>query len=125
MENLYNEYKIRTKIERVVDNIEEKLKKKTNKIQVYLEFSKKLISERSFKNANNLLAEGIKRHSDSAILLMEMGKLKYVTQAYADAVEAFTAALKSKEVNKPETLYNLGLSCMQIDKLEEAVVQLQ
>ena len=83
-------------------------------------FSKRLLKEKSFKHANNLLSEGLQKHGDSAALLMEMGKLKYVTQIYPEAAEAFSSALKSKDVNELETLYNLGLTYLHMGKHEEA-----
>ena len=125
MENLYNEYKIRANIDRVIDYIEEKLIKRPNRILAYVAFSKKLLKEKSFKHANNLLSEGLQKHYDSAALMMEMGKLKYVTQIYPEAVDAFTSALKAKEVNELETLYNLALACLQMGKSEEAISHLK
>lgn len=125
MESLYNEYKIRANIDRVRDYIEEKLKKRSNRVIAYVGFAKKLLKEKSYKHANNLLSEGLQRQGDNAALLMEMGKLKYVTQIYPEASEAFSTALKVKDVNKEETLYNLGITYIQMGKLEEAVENLQ
>jgi uncharacterized protein HemY len=69
---------------------------------------------------NNLLTQGIQKHPDNASLLMEMGKLKYVTQIFLEASEAFSSALTLKDVNKLETFYNLGLTYIQMGKNEEA-----
>jgi len=56
---------------------------------------------------------------------MEMGKLKYVTSIYPEAAESFSAALKAKDVNKLETLYNLSLTCLQLGKNEDAISNLK
>lgn len=122
---MYNEYKIRANIERVRDYIEEKLKKRNNRVIAYIGFAKKLLKEKSYKHANNLLSDGLQKQGDNAALLMEMGKLKYVTQIYPEAADAFSSALKVKDVNKQETLYNLGLTYLQMGKIDEAIENLQ
>ncbi len=125
MGNLYNEFKQRSNADRVVDYIEEKLKKKPNRIIAYVELTKRMLKDKSFKHAYNLLSEGIKKNPDTAVLLMEMGKLKYITQAYGDAAESFASALKFKDAKKVETLYNLGLCYLQIGRSEESVTHLR
>ncbi len=120
VEALYNEYKIRNNLDRVVDYIEDKLKVAANQVQAYLAFSKRLFRERSFKHAERMLETALRKHTSSAALHTEMGKLKYVKQEYAQAAEKFAQALKFAEVNRRETLYNLGLSCLLQNKLEDA-----
>lgn len=125
MENLYNEYKMRSNLERVCDYIEEKLKKRVNKVLAYQDFAKRLLKDRSFKVASQLLAEGIKKNNDNATLLMEMGKVKYILQLFQEAADNFGAALRFKDVNKVETLYNLALSLLNVGKYEECTNHLK
>ncbi len=125
VENLFNEYKIRASIERVLDYLDTKLKKKSNKLRAYVAFSKKLLKEKSYKHANNLLSEGLQKYPDNAHLMCEMGKLKYVTQIYPEAADAFSAALKLKDIDKMETLYNLALTHLQMGKNVEALENLK
>ena len=118
---MFGEYKIRTSIERVIDYIEEKVKEEANQIISYVQFSKHLFKEKSFKHANTLLAQAMIKHKDCGSLIVEYAKLKFVTQLYQDACEYFAAALRFKDIDQDQTLYNLGLSCLQMDKPELAI----
>jgi hypothetical protein len=51
-------------------------------VLTYIAFSKRLLKDKCFKQANTLLSGGIKKNNDNAALLMEMGKLKYIMQIY-------------------------------------------
>lgn len=125
MEELYNEYKIRANIEWAITYIEENVSKISQRVPAYVAFSKRLLKEKNYKHTNNLLGEGLKKYSESGALMMEMGKLKYVTQIYSEAADSFIAALKTKDANRQETLYNLALTNLQMGKEEEAVANLK
>jgi len=90
-------------------------------VPAYVLLSKKLLKDKNYKHTNNVLVEGLNKYSDSGALMMEMGKLKYVTSIYSEAYESFIAALKMTDVNKEETLYNLGLTNLQMGRYDEAI----
>lgn len=56
---------------------------------------------------------------------MEMGKVQYIMMHYVEAANNFAAALAFKDVNKCETLYNLGLANLQQGKYAEALTHLE
>ena len=125
MEDVENEYKIRASIEWVISHIEENSKKPSQRIPADVALSKRLLKEKNYKHANNLLGAGLIKYSDSGALMMEMGKLKYVTQIYLEAADQFIRALGAKDVNRQETLYNLSLTYLQMGRNEEAVANLK
>ncbi len=84
-------------------------------------FSKLLFKEKSFKHDNSLLTEALKHHKDSGQLLVEFAKLKFVTQLYQEAADNFASAMKYEDISSVETLYNLGLSYLHMDRPEMAV----
>eukprot|EP00826_Nyctotherus_ovalis_P059977 TRINITY_DN8387_c0_g1_i5.p1 TRINITY_DN8387_c0_g1~~TRINITY_DN8387_c0_g1_i5.p1 ORF type:complete len:242 (-),score=81.39 TRINITY_DN8387_c0_g1_i5:63-788(-) len=53
---------------------------------------------------------------------MEKGKVQFIMMRYGEAAGTFAAALAYKDVDKPETLYNLGLSYLSQGKYSEALV---
>jgi uncharacterized protein HemY len=101
------------------------MRKISQKVPAYVMFSTKLLKDKNYKHTNNLLGEGLKKYGESGALMMEMGKLKYVTQIYSEAHESFTAALKKKDVNRQETLYNLALTNLQMGNNVEAITNLK
>ena len=104
-----------------MDYIEDKVKIDSNKILCYLGFSKRLFKVRGFKHDTTLLTEAMQKHKECPALMIEFAKLKFVTQSYQEAADSFAAALKYKDVDYEQTMYNLGLCYLYWDKPDHAI----
>ena len=125
VEALFDDYVVRRSIKRVSEFIEKKTEKPDTKIDVYCLFSKKLMQEGGFKHCNELLLEAIEKYPTIEKLLKEMGKLKYLSNKFDEAIEFYQKALGVTKTAKKEYLYNIGVNLMHSGKYTEAIKTLK
>jgi len=109
----------------VCDQVEDKLNKAVNRILAYKSLAKRLLKERRFKHVAELLDFAIQKNPENATLLMEKGKVQFLMMKYGEAAGIFASSLSYKDVDKVETLYNLGLSHLYLGNYAEALLHFE
>jgi len=61
------------------------------------------------------------KHKDTPKLIIEYAKLKFVTKLFSEAADHFAIALKFKNIDYEQTVYNLALSLLECGKPEQAI----
>ena len=118
---LFEDYIVRRSIKRVGEFIDTKSEKPDTRIELYTLFSKRLMQEGGFKHCNDLLVEALAKYQNNEKLFKEMGKLKYLSNKYDEALEFYEKALKISKTDKKELTYNISVNLMHSGKFIEAI----